>query len=345
MNATFIYLNSRRDLLDGVRRGEEPDSSLYGALQLPEHGIDVRIHDPLLTRRELPSPLGRAAWSLREVSAPFELGRTDVVVTPLAALLPLAARARRLPVVAMNFGLNLIWRRASPARRALLRASLRSAARVVCLGESQRAELVELAGLEPEHVVTMHVPIDAAFFEPRNEHEGRGVLAVGKDLARDYATLAGAMRFVEAEATVVAHPRNLAGVELPSNVTVRSGVPSTELRDLYARSACVALPQHDEAFPFGSEGGGLTALLEAMAMGKAIVATDRPVLHDYVDDGVEAVLVPPGDEAALRAALERVLGDRELAASLGAAARARVERSFASPVFAAELAPLLRSTI
>jgi hypothetical protein len=104
MNATFIYLYSRRGLLEGVRRGEEPDSSLYGALQLPEHGIDVRIHDPLLTRRRLPSPLGRAAWSLREVSAPFELGRTDVVFTPLAALLPLAARARRLPVVAMNLG-------------------------------------------------------------------------------------------------------------------------------------------------------------------------------------------------------------------------------------------------
>ena len=66
-------------------------------------------------------------------------------------------------------------------------------------------------------------------------------------------------------------------------------------------------------------------------MGKAIVASDRPVLHDYVDDGVEALLVPPGDEAALRAALERVLGDRELAGALGAAARARVERSFASP--------------
>jgi glycosyltransferase involved in cell wall biosynthesis len=345
MNATFIYLNSRRDLLDGIRRGEEPDSSLYGALQLREHGIDVRIHDPLLTRRELPSPLGRAAWSLREVSAPFELGRTDVVFTPLAALLPLAARVRRLPVVAMNFGLNLIWRRASAARRALLRASLRSAARVVCLGESQRTELIELAGLDPEHVVTMHVPVDAAFFEPRNESEARGVLAVGKDLARDYATLAAAMRPVDARATVVAHPRNLDGVELPSNVTVRSGVPSTELRDLYARSACVALPQHDETFPFGSEGGGLTALLEAMAMGKAIVATDRPVLRDYVDDGVEALLVPPEDPAALRAAIERVLGDPELSRSIGSAARARVESAHTSQGFAARLAPLLRSVI
>ena len=250
MKATFIYLNSRRGLIDGVRRGEEPDSSLYGALQLPEHGIDVGFHDPLLTRRDLPAPLARVAWNLRELSAPFELGRTDVVFTPLAALLPLSARVRRLPVVAMNFGLNLIWRRASPARRALLGASLRSAARIVCLGESQRIELVESADLDPERVVTMHVPIDAEFFRPQGEADDRAVLAVGKDLARD-----------------------------------------------------------------------------------------------YVDDGVEALVVPPGDETALRSAVERVLGDRELARSLGAAARARVERSCASPVFAAELAPLLRSVI
>jgi glycosyltransferase involved in cell wall biosynthesis len=345
MKATFIYLNSRRGLIDGVRRGEEPDSSFYGALQLPEHGIDVAFHDPLLMRRDLPAPLTRVAWNLREVSAPFELGRTDVVFTPLATLLPLSARVRRLPVVAMNFGLNLIWRRASPARRALLRASLRSAARIICLGESQRVELIESAGLDPERVVTMRVPIDAEFFRPQGDVDDRAVLAVGKDLARDYATLAAAIDSLDAKATIVAHQRNVEGLELPSNVTFRSGLPSTALRELYARAACVVLPQHDETFAFGSEGGGLTALLEAMAMGKAIVASERPVLRDYVDDGVEALVVPPGDERALRAAVERVLGDRELARSLGAAARAKVERSCASTVFAAELAPLLRSVI
>jgi len=148
MRATFVYPNSRRDLLAGIEEGEEPDSTLHGALYLGEHGIDVRFHDPILTRRALPAPLDRVAWNLRELTTPYELGRTDVVVTPLAALLPLAARGRRLPVVAINFGLNLIWRRASRARRVLLRSSLRAAARVICLGESQRSELVASAGLD-----------------------------------------------------------------------------------------------------------------------------------------------------------------------------------------------------
>ena len=347
MRATFVYPNSRRDLLVGIEEGEEPDSTLHGALYLGEYGIDVRFHDPILTRRALPAPLDRVAWSLRELTTPYELGRTNVVVTPLAALLPLAARGRRLPVVAINFGLNLIWRRASRARRVLLRSSLRAAARVICLGESQRSELVASAGLDPTRVVTMPIPVDTEFFRPRVEPDGdvRNVLTVGKDLARDYGTFLEAVRPLPVDATIVAHPRNVEWPELSPNVALRSGLFFHELRELYAGAACVVLPQRSEDYVYGSEGGGLTALLEAMAMGRPVVASDRAILHDYVTDGVEALLVPPEDPAALRAAIDRVLGDPELSRSLGSAARARVERAHTSQGFAARLAPLLWSVI
>jgi len=340
VKATFVYPNSRRDVL----AGDEPDTQLHGALYLHEHGIEVAFHDPLLTRRALPRPLARLAWTARELTVPVEVGRTDVVFTPLAALLPLAARARALPVVAINFGLNLIWRRASPPRRSLLRASLRSAARVVCLGESQRTELVETAHLDPRRVLTLPIPVDDRYFAPAT---GRGdsVLAVGKDLARDYGTLLAATASLPAEVRIVAHPRNLTGLVPPANALVLRDLPYASLRAEYGRAACVVLPQRSDAYPFGSEGGGLTALLEAMACARPVVATERAILHDYVEDGVEAILVPPEDPQALRAAVERVLGDPELARSLGEAARARVERSHTSRAFAARLAPVLRSVV
>lgn len=346
MKATFVYPNSRAELLAGIERGEEPDSQLHGALQLGEHGIDVEFHDPLLTRHELYPALARIAWNVRELTVPYELGRTDVVFTPLAALLPLAARGRRLPVVVINFGLNLIWRRASRARRAVLRRSLRAAARVICLGEAQRSELVAAAGLDPDRVLSMPIPVDDRFFTPQEDLATRGLLTVGKDLARDYRTFLEAVAPLDVEATLVAHSRNLAGLALPANARLApAGLPFTELRDAYARAACVVLPQHSDTFPYGSEGGGLTALLEAMAMARPVVATDRAILRDYVDDGVEALLVPPEDPLALRAAVERVLGDSELARSLGAAGRARVERAHTSREFAARLAPVLRSVL
>jgi glycosyltransferase involved in cell wall biosynthesis len=79
-----------------------------------------------------------------------------------------------------------------------------------------------------------------------------------------------------------------------------------------------------------TQGEGIPrALLEAAACAKALVATDVPGCRDLVIDGETGLLVPPGDAAALAAAIERLLGDASLRAQLGAAARARVLARYA----------------
>jgi len=348
VKAAFVYPNSRRAVVAGIAGGTEPDSQLHGAMYLGEHGIGVQFYDPLLTRRALPGPLTQVVWNLRELTIPYELRGVDVVFTPLgAAGLPLAARPRRLPVVVINFGLNLIWRRASPARRRLMQRSLGAAARVICMGRSQTDELVAETGLPPEHVVTMLIPIDDRFFRaaPAPANERPRIVAAGKDLARDYATIAAAVDGLDADVDFVTLPRNLEGIRLPANVRVRTNIPSVELRDLYAAADCVVVAQRRDEFAYGSEGGGLTTLLEGMATTRPVVATERAIFRDYVDDGVEGLVVPAEDPRAMRAALERVLGDPELARSLGEAGRARVERAHTSSGFATQLAPLLRDVV
>ena len=349
MRAAFVYPNSRRALLAGIAEDADPDSVLHGGTYLHEHGIEVLYYDPLLTRRRHRQPLERIAWNARELTVPFELRGVDVVFTPLgAAGLPLAAGLRRLPVVVMNFGLNLIWRRASPSRRRWLRRSLGAAARMICFGEAQTDEYLELSGLPAEQVATLLIPIDDRFFtpEPRPAPDGtKRVLAVGKDLARDYATVAAAVEPLDVSVDFVTLPRNLEGVRLPPNVRVLTNISSIELRDLYVAADCVVVAQRRDEFVYGSEGGGLTTLLEGMAMERPVVATERAIFRDYVDDGVEGLVVPAEDPAAMRAAIERTLADPELARSLGVAGRARVERAHTTRGFAAQLAPLLRDVV
>jgi glycosyltransferase involved in cell wall biosynthesis len=65
-------------------------------------------------------------------------------------------------------------------------------------------------------------------------------------------------------------------------------------------------------------------LLEALAHGRAVVATPVGGIPSLVEDGVTGLLVPPGDAQALRAAIERLLADRELRRKLGETGRARV---------------------
>lgn len=344
MKATFVFQNPRGPLLERIAAGTEPDSTLLGANHLVAEGIEARIHDALLTRRPLPPPLGRLAWNARELTLPLEIGRTDVLFTPLANFLPLTARARGVPTVVVNYGLNLIRRRASGSRRVLLDRSLRTAARVVFLGDSQRTELVERAGLRAECAAILLLPVDDRFFTPQPSTGDGDVLTVGKDLARDYRTFIAATRTLDVRVRLAVYPRNIEGIELPPNAEARR-LQSLELRDAYARAACVVLPQRRDDYVYGSEGGGLTALLEAMAMGKAVVATERAILRDYVEDGVDALVVPPEDPVALREAIDRVLGDRELAERLGAAARARIERAHTTRGFASDLAGLFRSVV
>jgi glycosyltransferase involved in cell wall biosynthesis len=94
----------------------------------------------------------------------------------------------------------------------------------------------------------------------------------------------------------------------------------TDLQALYAGVDLVALSSLNEGTP--------VALIEAMAAGCAVVATAVGGVPDVVDDGRTGRLVAPGDESALAAAIAELIGDVELRARLGAAARAEALARF-----------------
>jgi len=81
----------------------------------------------------------------------------------------------------------------------------------------------------------------------------------------------------------------------------------TEVLETLASATVVAVPSIPAAN--GDQEGLPVTLLEAAAVGAAIVASDLPGIRDVVQDDVSGVLVPPGDVPALRAALQRVLTD------------------------------------
>jgi glycosyltransferase involved in cell wall biosynthesis len=98
-------------------------------------------------------------------------------------------------------------------------------------------------------------------------------------------------------------------------------VSPAELARLYDEAAVVVCPSRREGF------GVVCA--EAMAHARPVVASAVGGLVDLVRHEETGLLVPPRDPRALRAALERLLGDRDLRERLGAAGRARVARACA----------------
>jgi glycosyltransferase involved in cell wall biosynthesis len=79
------------------------------------------------------------------------------------------------------------------------------------------------------------------------------------------------------------------------------------------------------AFPSVKEGFGLV-VLEALAAGLPVVASDIPVFAEYLEDGHSALLVPPGDPVALAGALARLAGDPALRRRLADGGRPLVDR-------------------
>ena len=74
--------------------------------------------------------------------------------------------------------------------------------------------------------------------------------------------------------------------------------------------------------------GSPRSILEFMDAGKPIVATEVGGIPEAIEDGVHGLLVPPRDEAALAAALGRVLADLDVGSAMGARARDRCRREF-----------------
>lgn len=113
-------------------------------------------------------------------------------------------------------------------------------------------------------------------------------------------------------------PRDL--VESAEAAGVRFLGLRSDVEDLYHAMDLYVLASHREGFP--------RSAMEAAATGLAVVATDIRGCRQVVTEGLNGSLVPVGDEAALAAAIGRMVGDGDLRRRLGAASLERARREF-----------------
>lgn len=108
------------------------------------------------------------------------------------------------------------------------------------------------------------------------------------------------------------------GLELGRDVVLLGTVSETDLAGWYHSADALC-------FPSVKEGWGL-AVLEALAAGLPVVASDLPVFGEYLVDGESALLPPVADDAALSAAMRRLVDDAGLRERLRAGGRAVLPR-------------------
>jgi glycosyltransferase involved in cell wall biosynthesis len=128
------------------------------------------------------------------------------------------------------------------------------------------------------------------------------------------------------------------GHDIPSNVTVRR-FSQYDLRQLYADSLFVVMPLYEVNFQ-----AGVTAILEAMAMQRAVICSRTLGQTDVIIEAETGLYVPPCDPQALRAAIEHLLDHTAEAEQLGRSGRQRIEQEMSLERYVARLKAFICSS-
>jgi phosphatidyl-myo-inositol dimannoside synthase len=311
--------------------------SLWGYAQSLESDVRVRPSVYLLAPLVALALRGALGSRLRE-------GRYDVVhahwVVPNAAMVTDVVEAHRVPFVVSAHGSDVFLAERSALAGLLARRALAAAARVTACSEDLRRRTVAL-GAREAWTRTVPYGVDLEAFAPpaadpaaearlRERLGARPgtalVLAMGRLVEKK-----GLGTLVEAAAGLTEARVAIAGAgdlreslarriaETGAPVTLAGPLDRGDVAAALALAEVVAVPSVvDRA---GNVDGLPNTLLEAMAAGRAIVASRVAGIPDVIVDGVNGLLVAPGDPAALRAALVRLLADEGLRTRLGRAAR------------------------
>jgi hypothetical protein len=262
--------------------------------------------------RATPAGQWRRHW--KQSSEALERGDGLVTVFPQLAMTAAVQRrykGRHKPIVAWCFNLGR-YPTGMPGRVAA--HFLRSIDRFIVHSRGEVALLRDWLEIDEERI--RFVPLQRAAIPALATEDVDEPFAVAMGSAnRDYATLFEAARATGLPLTVVAADHALPPALPPPNVRLLTGIDSQACLALAQRARLSIVPLADIA-----AASGQITIVEAMRMGRPLVATDAIGTRDYVVDGDTGLLVPPRDPAALAAALKRLWDDDQLRSRLGDAA-------------------------
>ncbi len=302
---------------------------LHGTPIVPLMAREMRRARPDVVHLHFPNPMAALACLMSRLDGPIVVTwHSDVVRQRRAA----AAFAPLLSLLLRRCSAIIVGSTAYIETSAVL-SSRRELCRVIPFGI--RADAFE------------H-PDAARVAELRRRYGERIVLGVGRLIYyKGFENLVRAMAGVRATA-LIAGDGPLGGtladeagrLGVADRVVLLGRVNDADLKACYHACDVFALPSVERSEAFG------IVQLEAMACGKPVVNTrlDSAVPHVSLD-GLTGLTVPPGDPAALAAALNALLDDPARRAAMGAAARQRVREEFSAELMARRTLEVYREVV
>lgn len=205
-------------------------------------------------------------------------------------------------------------------------------------------QMIEQLGIPARKIRRIYFHADDAFFKPDDTKVEPDLICSAGQLLRDYTSLIEAVRGLPVRLRIAAASPWISkelrpDAPLPANVEW-GRYSRADLRALYARSALAVVPILQNDYQTG-----ISTILEMMSMEKCVIATRTRGQTDTIVDGETGVYVPPGDPAALRAAIESLLADPARAARIGKAARKFIQAQASTKIFTEKIAAAVRESV
>lgn len=242
-----------------------------------------------------------------------------------------AATIPRLSAIAVE---HAVVPASAELQRRLKRLTTARLAAHVAVGHRAARNVEHVVGLRPGAVRTIHNGVRSREPAPRRGRERATVCAIGRLSAeKGYDVLLHALAGMpDVGAVLVGEGPERSALErlraeLGLEQRVRMPGWSAEPADALNECDALVLPSRWESFPL--------VVLEAMHAGLPVVASDVGSVAEAVVDGETGLLVRPGEVEPLRDAIRRV-GDRDVAARMGEAGRARARELFTTERMAAQ---------
>lgn len=268
------------------------------------------------------------------------------MVPGLTELVMLVCRLRRRPLLItyhydaennnMYFGRVITW-----AYNLLLRYALPMLADRIVVTTTSYAETSIALSRSRDKLTVIPCGVSEEYLQYGTAHVDAGVLGDGHRLLfvgklhkyKGVKDLLAALKLVkrdipEVRLRVIGDGRERRRLEalsrnlgLETNVTFHGWVSNAELLEAFMRSDVVVLPSINSR----REAFGIV-ILEAMAMGKPVIASEIPGPQSVIEPGKDGLLVPPESPKALAEAILHLLGNGKLAMEMGRYGREKAAR-------------------
>ena len=326
----FIYRTKRLPALNAWKRGEGPDSILFGFNHMKKFGISADFFDigysPLNILHPMFYPLEHSI--IAKIGMGFKidqalallpkLNKYDVVVaTGDSAGLPILflkyLKIINKPVIFMTAGLAGALKGKSNSWVGNFYKKILPAADIFTSYSQVEIDFFEKEMGIKNKIKYIPLATDFEYFSQKSNIQRKVICAVGTEMGRDYKTLFQAVDGLPVEVEIACHPDNIKGIKIPSNVKIHQNIPVGEVLKLYQRSILSVIPCKERY-----RSSGQMVLLESAAAGLSIITSQILGITTAFDfqDKKHLLFAKPSNPKDLRNKILVLLQDQNLSRKL-----------------------------